>query len=144
MSFLHVLVDMLIGLLPIPKVAKDIIKLILDTSLDFVEGLTSAQYKHLTGEEKRKFVISQVAEVIDENFDDVPFWKRLSEERRDRLIAGVVEWALLIDDAASNGTTDKATRVQRRAEHAQRKAQFANKRVELIDAVLKRKAVLNG
>jgi len=55
----------------------------------------------MSGPEKRETVIREVGTLLDEALDDVPEWKEVSEGQRDRILTGLVELALFIDDAVS-------------------------------------------
>ena len=53
------------------------------------------------GADKRAAAISVLHEFIDEYLDTLPHWKNISEERRDRILGGLVElilWLIEIED----------------------------------------------
>lgn len=56
----------------------------------------------MKGEEKRVWVVSEVREILDDAFDDVPEWSQLSEEARDRILAGLAELSLWISNLADD------------------------------------------
>lgn len=141
MPFLYTLINMGIGLLPIPTIAKEVVKLLLVSTLELVQDFTSAEFKELKGADKRAFVVKQVAELVDAEFDQVPFWNNLAEDERDRLIAGVVEWALLIDRSTMNMSGSRPERMQKRIEKMQRKAILLNKRADYLDRVVAKSGV---
>jgi len=63
--------------------------------IDLVEELQD--HDELEGSEKRTFVIKEVAELLDDSFDDIPNWTDLDESKRDRILGGLTELALFID-----------------------------------------------
>ena len=63
--------------------------------IDLVEELQD--HDEMDGSQKRKFVIHEVAELLDDTFDDIPHWADLEEEKRDRILGGLTELALFID-----------------------------------------------
>lgn len=73
--------------------------------IDMVDALRDVA--DLSGAEKQRFVVEEARVLLDQGFDHVPEWSELSEERRDRIIAGWVETALFVIDIADdddNGT----------------------------------------
>lgn len=63
--------------------------------IDLVEELDDL--KDRPGPERLEFVVENTKKLLDEGFDDVPEWKALGEDRRDRIIAGVTELVLFVD-----------------------------------------------
>jgi hypothetical protein len=81
------------------KVAVDVFKFILDLIphvTDLVQQLRELKKDEdgdkIPGAEKAEAIVKSVASMIDEEFDELPAWKNLSEERRDRMLYGLVEW----------------------------------------------------
>lgn len=60
-----------------------------------VKRLNSPRFAALSGEDKARRVVEEVARVLDAA-DDVPGWKSLPEHRRDALIGAVSEVSLFI------------------------------------------------
>jgi hypothetical protein len=56
---------------------------------DVVQTFMDQKYK---GGDKAAAVVAATAELIDEKLDDIPEWADLSEEQRDRMLYGLVEW----------------------------------------------------
>jgi hypothetical protein len=102
-----------------------------ETAADIVFPLMSPEFKDMTGPEKRDFVIAKVRDSIDENLDDLPLWRNISEERRDNLIAAVVEISVFF---AKLDQTDALTD-ERRARRRDRNLKVATNKVERIKAV---------
>lgn len=50
------------------------------------------QGRDVDGPDKAEAAVRIIAEMIDEDLDDLPEWSNLSEDRRDRMIYGLVEW----------------------------------------------------
>lgn len=55
----------------------------------------------LTGPERAEVAIVEVGAFLDVALDDVPEWSAISEARRDRIIAGLVELALFAERVAA-------------------------------------------
>ena len=53
----------------------------------------------INAEGKIKFgmAVSEISELLDDAFDDLPEWSSLSEEQRDRIIGGLVELAVFLE-----------------------------------------------
>lgn len=61
--------------------------------VELVKNFRDMQDESVRGSEKAKAVVETVAEMIDDDFDEViPEWSELSEEKRDRMLYGLVEW----------------------------------------------------
>ena len=65
-----------------------ILKLI-PTVAELIQGIREIEAE---GPEKAKAVVVIVADEIDDRLDDIPEWADLSEEQRDRMLYGLVEW----------------------------------------------------
>jgi hypothetical protein len=75
------------------KVSTYIFEFILALIPEVVEMIKELRAIEAEGPEKAKAVVETTAEFIDETMDDaIPEWKDLSEERRDRMLYGLVEW----------------------------------------------------
>lgn len=75
------------------KVSTYIFEFILALIPEVVVMIKELRAVEAEGPDKAKAVVETVAEFIDESMDDViPEWKDLSEERRDRMLYGLVEW----------------------------------------------------
>lgn len=79
-------------------VAVDVFKFILDLIPHVTELVRELRElkedggQRVRGSEKAEAIVRTVAEMIDEEFDELPAWKNLTEERRDRMLYGLVEW----------------------------------------------------
>ena len=69
-----------------------------------IEGVWALKDKSAASADKKKAAIEGLREYLDEELDDVPGWKELGEESRDKLIDGLVEVAWFVvknEDAAA-------------------------------------------
>lgn len=73
---------------------------VLPTVIEVVSGLLKSEGK---GKDKRYAAVTAISEFVDSSFDDLPEWKELDEEQRDRMIAGWVETALFIIKVEGEG-----------------------------------------
>lgn len=64
---------------------------VLPAAMKVVDDLSDAT---TTGATKREAAIHHIEELLDDQLDDVPEWAALGEEKRDRMLAGLVEWAV--------------------------------------------------
>lgn len=69
----------------------------------------------MNGEEKRSFVVSEVREILDDAFDDVPEWSALEEQKRDRILAGLAELSLWISNLAGEMGPHRTRRLLRKS-----------------------------
>lgn len=49
-----------------------------------------------SGEEKFKIAVQETKEFLDNEADFLPLWGTLTEEQRDRILTGIVEFALVL------------------------------------------------
>jgi len=49
------------------------------------------------GDVKFGMAVSEISDLLDDSFDDLPEWSSLSEEQRDRIIGGLVELAVFLE-----------------------------------------------
>lgn len=77
--------------------------------MDLVEAIDDAADKN--GPEKFEFVVEKVRELLDESLDDLPEWGEISEDARDRILGGLVEFAVFVHKVAdSDGSSPKKAR----------------------------------
>jgi len=69
----------------------------------------------MRGEDKRVWVVSEVTEILDDAFDDVPEWAELSEEARDRILSGLAELSLWVSNLAGELGPKKSRRLLRKS-----------------------------
>ena len=83
--------------------------------IDLVEAIDDAADK--TGHEKFEFVVKEVREMLDESLDELPEWGEIEEEARDRILGGLVEFAVFVHKVADSNdeSPKKARRKVRRA-----------------------------
>jgi hypothetical protein len=81
--------------------------------LSLVEAIDDAAEK--TGAEKFEFVVREVREMLDDSLDSLPEWGEISEEARDRILGGLVEFAVFVHKVAEDESPRKARRKVRRA-----------------------------
>jgi len=62
------------------------------------------------GAQKFEFVVGTIRTLVDDALDPLPLWGEKSEDERDRLIGGLVEWAYFIHQATERAgkTSSKA------------------------------------
>lgn len=71
----------------------------LPASIEIVAALESRL--DLSGSQRFALATEGVGELLDEALDEVPEWRELSEARRDRILAGLVELALFSERVGS-------------------------------------------
>ena len=79
-----------------PKVVSGIAA-VLPAAMKVVDELSDAT---VTGAEKRESAIEHIESILDDHLDEVPEWAALGEEKRDRMLAGLVEWAVFLGSLA--------------------------------------------
>lgn len=77
----------------IPRGAIELLIEVIPSAISLVRNLRSVDIKNA---EKRAVVVESLGLFIDEEFDSMPAWGSLSEERRDRILGGLVELCLWI------------------------------------------------
>lgn len=73
------------------------------------------QKQDMKGDEKRTFVVSEVKEILDDAFDDVPEWRELDEAARDRILGGLAELSLWVSNLAGELGTRKSRKLLRKS-----------------------------
>ena len=81
--------------------------------INLVDAIDDAADK--SGAEKFEFVIKEVSELLDDSLDSLPEWGELEEEARDRILGGLVEFAVCINKVAEDEGPRSARRKVRRA-----------------------------
>lgn len=76
-----------------------------------VKRLNSPRFAALSGEDKARKVVEEVARVLDAA-DDVPGWKSLPEHRRDALIGAVSEVSLFIIEVSDGRFSPSPIEIQ--------------------------------
>jgi len=69
----------------------------------------------MKGAQKRVWVVSEVTDILDDAFDDVPEWSELPEEARDRILSGLAELSLWVSNLAGDLGTRKSRRLLRKS-----------------------------
>ncbi len=87
-SFLAPLLSSLVG----GKVPVSVFTFILNLIPEIAEVIRELRDHKAKGREKSKATVAATAELIDEKLDDIPEWRDLNEEQRDRMLYGLVEW----------------------------------------------------
>ena len=77
-----------------PEWLKDVLVATVKLVTEGVHEMRTAS--ELKGAEKRELVARQVLLRLDEDFDGVPEWKLLDEDKKDRILEGVVELVLFL------------------------------------------------
>ena len=97
-----VLTALLTMLFPgIPAWLATFLSSVIPASIDVVREFASQEE---TGEVKRKAAVAALAEFLDEEFDEIPQWRQIGEERRDRILTGLVELSyFVIEQGPANG-----------------------------------------
>ena len=72
--------------------------LVIPAVFEIVDELSSTD---LEGSAKFRLASEAIGQAIDSAFDELPAWSELSEERRDIVIAGLIELAVFIQELAS-------------------------------------------
>jgi hypothetical protein len=88
---LSVLAPLLSGLTQgvVPARVFDVLLAVIPEVAEVIRGLMKERG---AGKDKAKVTLDIAAEFIDERLDNLPEWKELSEERRDVMLYGLVEW----------------------------------------------------
>ena len=82
----------------IPAQVIEMLGLLIPAAIEVVRDLRSLS---ATGEEKQGAAVEVLREFIDEQLDGLPHWSELTEERRDRILAGLIEltlWLIEVQD----------------------------------------------
>lgn len=99
----HTVISTVLGFIPgIPGELKEILPVVIRETHELVVELTGEQYKKMPGKDKLQFVVTEVEEALEESLEFMNSWANMTAERRERLIGGIAEWILFIDDLANN------------------------------------------
>ena len=91
-----------------PVWVADLVATVLPDLLRWVKEMEGAS--DLEGEAKFEYVMSKAQALIDHAFDGIPTWSEVSEEERDRMIGGLVEFLVGASRLASTKKERKALR----------------------------------
>ena len=96
----------------VPSRVIDVLAQLIPAAIEVVKDLRRLA---ATGAEKQSAAVQVLKEFIDDYLDGMPHWEDLSEERRDRILEGLVELSLwlievqeLKDTRRHQGLTSKA------------------------------------
>lgn len=93
---LELLISSLLATLGIKGVPAGVVAMIIRLMPEVVEVVRGLLKKRNKGEEKRQAAIEGLKEFIDNELDDLPEWKELTEEQRDRILEGWIETAYFL------------------------------------------------
>lgn len=77
-----------------PAWVAQLISLAVPASIEMVRELNDLKAE---GKVKFDMAVSEIADLLDDSFDDLPEWSELTEEQRDRIIGGLVELAVFLE-----------------------------------------------
>lgn len=77
-----------------PAWIAQLVSLALPATIEMVRELNEIK---MEGSLKFNMAVSEISELLDDAFDDLPEWSELSEEQRDRIIGGLVELAVFLE-----------------------------------------------
>lgn len=109
-SLINPIVTFLLPMLPLNTSAQAIISSVVRVTVEAVVTFTGDEFNSLSNEAKRAATIKWVREAMDNSFDTLPEWNELREERRDKLIDGIIVWALYINKLVLDSEKRKAPR----------------------------------
>lgn len=69
----------------------------------------------ITRESKFETALAYVGAILDDSFDDVPEWSDLGEEKRDIIVAGLIELVLFLRKTGKSKALKKALKQLRKA-----------------------------
>ncbi len=106
-----------------PAWVPQLLALAIPSTIEMVREL-----KELQEEGKVKFgiAVSEISELLDDAFDDLPEWSSLTEEQRDRIIGGLVELAVFLEGLVGKMGKRKTLRSARSIMRGLRKAAREN------------------
>ena len=86
------------------------------------------ELKDIKAEGKVKFgmAVTEISELLDDSFDDLPEWSSLTEEQRDRIIGGLVELAVFLEGLVGKMGKKKTLRSAKSAMRSLRRAAREN------------------
>ena len=80
---------------------------LLEAAFEIVEALRAPEWGAMTGSDKRWAALTSIRDWLDEHLDDLTIdplgWGDLSEDRRDRILTGLIEitlWIIEIQEAS--------------------------------------------
>tara|TARA_R100001594_G_scaffold148306_1_gene203142 strand:- start:957 stop:1331 length:375 start_codon:yes stop_codon:yes gene_type:complete len=77
-----------------PAWVAQLLSLAIPSTIEMVRELNELQAE---GKVKFGMAVSEISELLDDAFDDLPEWSSLTEEQRDRIIGGLVELAVFLE-----------------------------------------------
>jgi len=95
MMFAQIITSVMRLLFPkAPAWIAQLVSLALPATIEMVRELNEIK---MEGSLKFNMAVSEISELLDDAFDDLPEWSELSEEQRDRIIGGLVELAVFLE-----------------------------------------------
>jgi len=88
LSFLAPMLSALTG----SQIPASVFTFLLDLIPEIADVIRVLKDESASGSDKAKVTVEAAAELIDEKLDEIPEWGDLSEEQRDRMLYGLVEW----------------------------------------------------
>lgn len=134
MQILTKLLTSLIGVV-VPRVSAAVVELIFETIFGLVAEL---QKKDAPGSAKLAAALEVAHVVLDEFLDGVPGWEKLTEERRDQILTGVIELAVIIVQATEEASADDLPKLPGGIKQAAKQARIRIQEIDL-DHVLAEK-----
>lgn len=98
---LSYILEPLVAFIPnqfIPDDAKELLVSVANETFELVDELSTEKYKSLSKKKKTRVVIKAVEDFLDGAFDSLPVWQNQTEERRDKLTEGLIEWVEFITE----------------------------------------------
>jgi hypothetical protein len=77
-----------------PAWVAQLLSLAVPATIEMVRELNDLKAE---GKVKFDMAVTEIADLLDDSFDDLPEWSELSEEQRDRIIGGLVELAVFLE-----------------------------------------------
>jgi|TARA_A200000159_G_C7055861_1_gene228215 hypothetical protein len=77
-----------------PAWVAQLLSLAVPATIEMVRELNDLKAE---GKVKFDMAVSEIADLLDDAFDDLPEWSDLSEEQRDRIVGGLVELAVFLE-----------------------------------------------
>jgi len=109
-SLVNPILTFILPILPLNTAGQTIINAVVRVTVEAVITFTGEEFKDLSNEAKRTATIKWVRATVDASFDIIPEWRDLREERRDKLIDGIIVWALYINKLVLDSEKAKAKR----------------------------------
>jgi len=118
-SLITIILTALIGK-KVPKYLIPLFKVLLQEAFKIVQTLFDRG--GMTGEEKLLLAKKHLRTVLDEGLDEIPEWTKLSEEKRDVIVVGLIELAYFLVKLSKRGNKVDAEKLGRKLKRAAKKS----------------------